>query len=266
MSTKAYWERRYESLKRNDDKRNFAKSFEWLVDFRSVKEHIWSAIATESTSFLDLGCGTSRFAVDFHNACRARHIPAHMCLVDYVREALYQQQALFRGSVGRGTFPCDHNALNIEPIEHANNASMPDLQNTDELQQSVTEDSSGFMTSPMQQKLPQYSVSFLAADVTDLPFVSGMFDVVFDKGTMDSLLKGNRGETHGANMVAEAMRVLRPGGLMIQITDEDPELRVDLLESIAKDTNLNLRISFRSLDSDTASGFSYFIYHIRIRT
>ncbi|XP_038267338.1 citrate synthase-lysine N-methyltransferase CSKMT, mitochondrial isoform X1 [Dermochelys coriacea] len=83
---------------------------------------------------------------------------------------------------------------------------------------------------------PRHPLSQLhlhVADATDLDgggFGDGSFHLVLDKGTCDSLLRCTQGPGQAGQLVAECLRVLRPGGCLLQFSDEDPDARVPFLE------------------------------------
>ena len=65
------------------------------------------------------------------------------------------------------------------------------------------------------------------ANVLRLGFPPGRFDAVVDKGTLDAILCSSVEEAR--DMVSEMHRVLREGGVYVQVTAEDPEARLELL-------------------------------------
>ena len=74
------------------------------------------------------------------------------------------------------------------------------------------------------------SCHYVQGSVLHLPFQENTFDFVIDKGTMDSLLKAkDNGKVSSRVMLQQVHSVLRPGGLCLQISDEDPEIRMDLI-------------------------------------
>ncbi|XP_074861496.1 citrate synthase-lysine N-methyltransferase CSKMT, mitochondrial isoform X2 [Carettochelys insculpta] len=82
---------------------------------------------------------------------------------------------------------------------------------------------------------PRHSLSQLhlhVADATNLGgrFGDGSFHMVLDKGTCDSLLRCPQGPGQAQRLVAECLRVLRPGGSLWQFSDEDPDARIPFLE------------------------------------
>ncbi|XP_069501281.1 citrate synthase-lysine N-methyltransferase CSKMT, mitochondrial isoform X2 [Ambystoma mexicanum] len=78
---------------------------------------------------------------------------------------------------------------------------------------------------------PGSELHFREADATDLAHVgSHTFHLVLDKGTTDALLRGTDGAERANKMLAECLRVLRPGGILLQFSDEDPDARMPQLE------------------------------------
>ncbi|XP_069821396.1 citrate synthase-lysine N-methyltransferase CSKMT, mitochondrial isoform X2 [Dendropsophus ebraccatus] len=72
-------------------------------------------------------------------------------------------------------------------------------------------------------------LEYVEGDVTDLRDVqSGSISLVLDKGTTDALLRSGSRQAQG--LVQEALRVLQVGGKLVQLTDEDPDARLGLLE------------------------------------
>ncbi|KAM6434787.1 citrate synthase-lysine N-methyltransferase CSKMT, mitochondrial isoform 1-T2 [Liasis olivaceus] len=95
-------------------------------------------------------------------------------------------------------------------------------------------------------------------DATELSrcFAPGSFHLVLDKGTCDSVLRGS--PLRASRLVAECLRVLSPGGRLLQFSDEDPDARVPFLEmaggapvSVREVTHLN--------------GISYYAYMLSRR-
>jgi ubiquinone/menaquinone biosynthesis C-methylase UbiE len=58
---------------------------------------------------------------------------------------------------------------------------------------------------------------------------SGQFDVVFDKGTLDSLMCSGPSASVIAQMMSEISRVLKPGGVFIEISYGTPNTRAPFL-------------------------------------
>ena len=81
-----------------------------------------------------------------------------------------------------------------------------------------------------------YQVMCVCADVTSLPLRSETFNLVVDKGTLDSLIRDRtKGKIKSELMMSEALRILVKGGRYLQISDEDPDVRIEFLDNLWKD-------------------------------
>lgn len=69
-------------------------------------------------------------------------------------------------------------------------------------------------------------------DCTQLTFEDDFFDIVFDKGTFDAILCGENGYNDICSSMSEIFRVLKEGGLFIEITYGKPDNRIALFNSI----------------------------------
>jgi ubiquinone/menaquinone biosynthesis C-methylase UbiE len=113
------------------------------------------------------------------------------------------------------------------------------------------------------------SLSFITADAQNLPFRDNSFEIVVDKGTMDSALKHKKlGYELAQKMAKEVIRVLKVYGHVLQFTDEDPELRLPLWEKLVTEMKLSetdLHRTFQVLDNskDGDAQNELFMYVIR---
>mmetsp|Transcript_9773 Transcript_9773/g.23209 ORF Transcript_9773/g.23209 Transcript_9773/m.23209 type:complete len:298 (-) Transcript_9773:177-1070(-) len=101
----------------------------------------------------------------------------------------------------------------------------------------------------MHKKYPE--LQWLGLDCRSLPFADASLHAVVEKGTMDALLRG--GDTAWVGMCDELLRCLRPGGILLQVTDEAPELRLPLLESLR-----GWAVSYRTMESE--DDYEKFVY------
>ncbi|KAL5781896.1 hypothetical protein ACOSP7_006925 [Xanthoceras sorbifolium] len=100
----------------------------------------------------------------------------------------------------------------------------------------VNIDISAVVISHMKTKYsdrPQLKYSIMDARKMD-DFQSSSFDVVIDKGTLDSILCGNNSRQNATQMLKEVWRVLKDQGVYILITYGAPIYRLSLL----KDSNM----------------------------
>jgi len=67
-------------------------------------------------------------------------------------------------------------------------------------------------------------------DVRKLEFADGTFDVVIDKGTLDSVLCGEGSTKNCAQMCKEVSRVLKPGGTYIVVSYGQPDYRLNYFD------------------------------------
>jgi ubiquinone/menaquinone biosynthesis C-methylase UbiE len=76
---------------------------------------------------------------------------------------------------------------------------------------------------------------WFAMDCTKLSFDDEMFDVAFDKGTLDAIMCGDNMRGNVESTLREVFRVLRPGGLFFEITYGTPENRVSFFQGFGID-------------------------------
>jgi ubiquinone/menaquinone biosynthesis C-methylase UbiE len=104
----------------------------------------------------------------------------------------------------------------------------------------------------MRALCPGEAEQYQVADVLELPFADRSFDVILDKGTIDAIafqLKDNMGL-----MLNELDRVLVPGGRLVQISDDAPEWRRELVHDCLN----NYSVQYSCLEPE--AGFEYYIY------
>lgn len=82
-----------------------------------------------------------------------------------------------------------------------------------------------FMEEKCKTRCP--SMTYKQMDVLDMyDFKQGQFNVILDKGTLDSILSGDNSAANCEKMMNEVYRLLISGGVYISITYGDPEHRL----------------------------------------
>jgi EEF1A lysine methyltransferase 4 len=72
-------------------------------------------------------------------------------------------------------------------------------------------------------------------DVTDMKdFQNDQFNIIIDKGTLDSILCGENSIPIGEKMMAEVYRILAPGGTFICISYGDENNRKSFFVKLSK--------------------------------
>uniref|UniRef100_A0A8C8RQV2 Citrate synthase-lysine N-methyltransferase CSKMT, mitochondrial n=1 Tax=Pelusios castaneus TaxID=367368 RepID=A0A8C8RQV2_9SAUR len=103
---------------------------------------------------------------------------------------------------------------------------------------------------------PLSQLHLCVADATNLEvnsFEDSTFHLVLDKGTCDSLLRCPQGSGQAGRLVAECLRVLQPGGSLLQFSDEDPDARIPFLEQ-ASGTGVTVQ------EVGHIGGICYYVY------
>jgi len=76
----------------------------------------------------------------------------------------------------------------------------------------------------------QQGMQFGHMDVRKLEFGPNRFDLIIDKGTLDSILCADDAEVAAAKAISECSRVLQPGGVFVMVSHAAPEHREALLK------------------------------------
>ena len=110
-----------------------------------------------------------------------------------------------------------------------------------------------------------------------LPFRDDMFDLIIDKGFTDSVLKNADTASATGNALATIESLVRKldrtrvDATLVQITDEAPEMRINLLDQLDIILQRSVRLHYKSielLDGDDNiynhddDAHSYFVYFL----
>ncbi|XP_006899926.1 PREDICTED: methyltransferase-like protein 12, mitochondrial [Elephantulus edwardii] len=110
---------------------------------------------------------------------------------------------------------------------------------------------------PLCPAHPASCLHFKQADAQALGSVapSGSFQLVLDKGTWDAVARG--GLPAAYQLLSECLRVLSPGGTLIQFSDEDPDARLPCLEQGSQGCTVTVQ------ELDPFRGLTYFAYLVQ---
>lgn len=123
------------------------------------------------------------------------------------------------------------------------NSALGEGMVADGYQDVVNIDISSVVIEAMQRKYQNnQKLKYVQMDARDMSnFVSDSFDVVVDKGTLDSLMCGSHAQENAKRMLEEVGRILKHKGVYILITYGDPSYRLHLLrDSSLWDINLHV--------------------------
>ena len=100
----------------------------------------------------------------------------------------------------------------------------------------------------------------------DLPTeYENYFDGVVDKGTLDAMLYSDD-KTLPYTILQNVSKVIKPTGVLIQITSDPPELRLDILrDGLDKDWSINYNLipskdALDLFDSENMNSINYYLY------
>ncbi|KAM4845130.1 citrate synthase-lysine N-methyltransferase CSKMT, mitochondrial [Thomomys bottae] len=110
---------------------------------------------------------------------------------------------------------------------------------------------------PLSPGHPSSSLRFMQANAQNMASVapSGSFHLVLDKGTWDAVVRG--GLPGAYQLLSECLRVLSPGGTLIQFSDEDPDVRLPCLEQRSYGRTVTVQ------ELGPFKGITYFAYFVQ---
>ena len=106
----------------------------------------------------------------------------------------------------------------------------------------------------------------IVGEACALPYCDNMFDIIIDKGTMDSLLKDSDKDRRQKKIIlflSESLRVLAPEGNFLQFTDEDPDIHYDTLWSLICNFGFQRHYSLSCKSVESPSNYDCYVYSIR---
>ncbi len=116
-----------------------------------------------------------------------------------------------------------------------------------------------------KNKVKYPKMSYKVMDALDMKEIQpGSFNVIFDKGTLDSILCGDNSGENVQTLINEIYRILAPGGRYICITYGDPEHRKKYFEmqqwsnlSVDKMPKPNLNITNEDNNNINSKNYHY---------
>ena len=111
----------------------------------------------------------------------------------------------------------------------------------------------------------KYSIDYVKCDCKRLPFRNDIYDLIIEKGYLDSVLKGEnivdsiKNFLISTNNIVEKLNIKRYSCLL-SITDETPESRLSLLDELDQ-SNYKLSLNYKEiiLQNNTVL-FVYYLY------
>ncbi|CAO2829811.1 unnamed protein product [Amaranthus hypochondriacus] len=112
------------------------------------------------------------------------------------------------------------------------NSTFSESMAADGFEDIVNIDISNVVIEEMKKKYANHpNLKYITMDVRDMSDLTGSFDAVIDKGTLDSILCGNDSRENATKMLKEVGRALKDKGIYILITYGAPSYRLNLLKS-----------------------------------
>lgn len=104
----------------------------------------------------------------------------------------------------------------------------------------------------------------IRSDMTkELPFEPNSIVTIIDKGCIDSILRQNGGHQKAVNAICNNLRLLCQGGVFLQVSDEPPDLRLDLLNDVTNICHFACDINCQELLCNLETDRTFFFYTIK---
>lgn len=107
-------------------------------------------------------------------------------------------------------------------------------------------------------------VDYVQCDAKRLPFRDDLFDLVIDKGYLDSILKAKvylDSLENAFKSMASILEKVNERGTLVQITDETPELRLGLLDEFSQSSSNRFLISYTFKEIEITKNNSIFYFY-----
>lgn len=181
------------------------EAFDWYQRYAGIKEQL-TVYAEKTDRILNIGCGNSRAYCD---AC-------HVIAAVWVHSAQPFAYTPFPPLLS----PCRCRAGVSEEMYEDGYTTIDNI------------DISDVVIQAMQAKhSDKTGLTWEVMDCTALNHPDGIYDVVFDKGTVDSLLCGEGSTAKVATVFSEISRVLKDDGTLFMVSYGIPDNRLSYLEN-----------------------------------
>ncbi|XP_071810469.1 citrate synthase-lysine N-methyltransferase CSKMT, mitochondrial-like [Asterias amurensis] len=269
MSKKSYWDQFY--TKKQADR---SPSFDWFFSHDVANQWLSKYIQQERTpnqamNILELGCGTSTLSSNLLKEVE----DCRLISIDFSPSAVRQAQAISHEAKKQQPKAISHEAKTRQAQAISHEAKTRQAQaishepNTRRAQaislEAKKQQAKAISQSRQAKTLLHHQddpIQFLVADATRLPFRNNQFDMVFEKGTFDAMLNTKNSELARCAF-SETVRVLTPGGIFLQFSDENPDLRLSFLEEALRQNNVDRgRVSITYREIGSSFGTEYFLY------
>ena len=201
--------------------------FEWYQEFGALK-HILSRYLTKQTAALVVGCGTSLLSEELHKAeCKS------VLSIDFSQTCIDVCKKKYANQQGMQCPEQEHTASERAHSTAASEVKAAGAARLAFLWHSTLTPFSRFCAHCacrfcLRACACAHAVGHM--DMRKLDFGPERFDLVVDKGSLDSLLCGDDAEVSAARAVAEIARVLVSGGVFVMVSHAGPEHREALLK------------------------------------
>lgn len=190
-------------------------AFEWYQEYGALK-HILSRYTTKQTTALVVGCGTSLLSEELHRA-EVKSVIS----IDFSQVAIDIQKKKYAAQQG---MQCQ---TDRERQERSTKGPR-DGQWKEGISLALA-CSLVWLALIFRGALPP-PLSVGVMDVRKLEFQNERFDLIVDKGTLDSILCADDAEVSAAKAISEIARTLVSGGVFVMVSHAGPEHREALLK------------------------------------